>query len=198
MIWMDLIQGFLIGSSLIVAIGPQNLFVIKQGIQNNYVIIVCLICSIADTILIIIGINIYSIIINFSEKYIFVIKVLGSIWLTIYGIQKIIKSKDYIEDIYSDKNILKNVILTTLFLTFVNPHVYLDTIVLIGALSLNFESKFSYGVGVILSSFIFFFSLGIFSRKISTLLIKKSLWKYIDKIFGTLMIFYGLYFIFIG
>ena len=54
---------------------------------------------------------------NSFEKYIFVIKVLGSIWLAIYGIQKIIKSKDYIEDIYSDKNILKNVILTTLFLT---------------------------------------------------------------------------------
>ena len=96
MIFFDFIQGFLIGLSLIIAIGPQNLFVIKQGLLNNYVFLVCVICSISDALLIITGIVISSWIINISELMVIILKIIGSNWLIIYGLIKIFETKDVV------------------------------------------------------------------------------------------------------
>ena len=93
---LDLIQGFIIGGSLIIAIGPQNLFVIQQGLKNNYVLITVLICSFSDALLIIIGIFLSSIIININLFSINILKFIGGFWLIIYGLNKMIKSKKII------------------------------------------------------------------------------------------------------
>ena len=196
---IDFLQGLVIGLSLIIAIGPQNLFVIQQGLKKSYVFSVCLICSVSDTILIIIGITLSIYLSDLSENLLQILKIVGASWLLIYGIVKIKNSfkKKYIQEF---KKIEKynNVILIALAFTFLNPHVYLDTIILIGTISLNFQNKISFSLGVITSSFLFFFSLGYFSKYVSKYFNNKKNWLIIDNIFGLLMIFYGFFFIFIS
>ena len=198
MINLDFIQGLIIGSTLIVAIGPQNLFVIQQGLEKNYIFTVCLICSISDTILIIIGILLSTYLSELSNNLVQILQFIGSLWLISYGFLKIknsYKIKNIKNNIYENK--FKSVLLTTLAFTFLNPHVYLDTIILIGSISVNFENKSFFAMGVIISSFIFFFSLGYFSKYLSRFLNNKKSWFIIDNMFGILMIFYGIYFILI-
>jgi L-lysine exporter family protein LysE/ArgO len=188
------IQGFIIGLSLIIAIGPQNLFVIRQGLRKSFVFIVCLICSLSDTILIIIGIGFSSYLSGISPLVIYILKIIGSIWLITYGFIKI-KNSFKLKKIKVKNEIIQNVILTTLALTFLNPHVYLDTIILVGTIALNFQYKLSFGIGVVTSSFIFFFCLGYFSNYISKFIQNNKSWFWMDNIFGALMICYGLFFI---
>jgi len=195
MIFLDFIQGLVIGLTLIIAIGPQNLFVIQQGLKKSYIFIVCLICSISDTFLIIIGIILSSYLAEFSENIVQILKLIGSIWLILYGILKIKNSfrKKKLEEKYKREK-FNNILITALAFTFLNPHVYLDTIILIGTISLNFNSKLSFGIGVIISSFLFFFSLGYFSKYLSKYFNNKRSWFIIDNFFGVLMIFYGVFF----
>ena len=195
----DFVQGFIIGSSLIIAIGPQNLYVINQGLKKNYTFIVVLICSLSDSLLIIFGIYLSNSILNFSGSIIITMKLIGGIWLILYGISKIknsrnhiIKSKEFNETSFT------KVILTTLAITYANPHVYLDTVILLGSISVNFDNKLFFGLGAILASFVFFFSLGYFSNFLSKYIKSKKVWFYIDNFMGFLMLFYGLFFIFIN
>ena len=194
---LDLIQGFIIGGSLIIAIGPQNLFVIKQGLKNNYVLITVLICSFSDALLIIIGIFLSSIIININPFSINILKFIGGFWLIIYGLRKVITSKK--NNIKNKENLINDkiliVILNTLIITYVNPHVYIDTVILLGTLSTNFQNQFLFGLGAIIASFIFFFFLGYTSKWLSKYIISNKLWFWIDNIIGMIMIGYGIYFI---
>ena len=194
---LDLIQGFIIGGSLIITIGPQNLFVIQQGLKNNYVLITVLICSFSDALLIIIGIFLSSIIININPFSINILKFIGGFWLIIYGLNKVIKSKK--NNIKNKENLINEklliVVLNTLIITYSNPHVYIDTIILLGTLSTNFQNQFLFGLGAILASFIFFFFLGYTSKWLSKYIISNKLWFWIDNIIGIVMISYGIYFI---
>ena len=195
----EFLQGFIIGSSLIIAIGPQNLFVINQGLKKNYTLVVVIICSISDSLLIICGIYLSNSILNFNESLIIFMKFIGGVWLIFYGIMKIKNAKNHIiENKEFEKLGLKGVIITTLAITYANPHVYLDTVVLLGSISANFYSKISFGSGAIIASFVFFFSLGYFSNFLSKFVNSKKVWFYIDNTMGVLMLFYGLFFIFIN
>ena len=193
----DFIQGFIIGMTLIVAIGPQNLFVINQGLKKNYTFAVVLICSLSDSILIVCGIYLSNSIFSFNSSTITMMKIIGGIWLILYGINKIKNSRNQIFDTkkYSSASFAK-VVFTTLAITYANPHVYLDTVVLLGSISVNFNDKMYFGLGAIFSSFIFFFSIGYFSNYLSKYIQSKKIWFYIDNIMGFLMLFYGLFFIF--
>ena len=91
----DFIQGFIIGSSLIVAIGPQNLFVINQGLKKNFVFIVVLICSLSDSLLIVCGIYLSNNILSLNTSLITIMKLIGGIWLILYGINKIKNSRQH-------------------------------------------------------------------------------------------------------
>ena len=198
MYFFDLLQGFIIGSTLIIAIGPQNLFVINQGLKKRYIFTVVLFCSLSDGLLIILGINLSSLIISLNPNTISMLKILGGIWLAFYGTNKIIKIK-YTKNLNTTNNKDKYIskILITLFLiTFANPHVYLDTVILIGSISTNFESKFFFGIGAITASFTFFFSLGYLSKFLSKYIYSQKTWFWIDLNIGLLMIIYGLNFIF--
>ena len=195
----DFIQGFIIGSSLIIAIGPQNLYVINQGLKKNYILIVVLLCSLSDSLLIVCGIYLSNSLLNLNESLIITMKLIGGIWLILYGLNKIKNSNSHnIENKEFKELSLNKVVFTTLAITYANPHVYLDTVVLLGSISVNFNNKFYFGLGAIVASFIFFFTLGYFSKFLSKYIKSKKVWFYIDNIMGFLMLFYGLFFIFIN
>ena len=195
----DFIQGFIIGSSLIIAIGPQNLYVINQGLKKNYILIVVLLCSLSDSLLIVCGIYLSNSLINLNYSLIITMKLIGGIWLILYGLNKIKNSNSHnIENKEFKELSLNKVVFTTLAITYANPHVYLDTVVLLGSISVNFDNKFYFGLGAIVASFVFFFTLGYFSKFLSKYIKSKKVWFYIDNIMGFLMLFYGLFFIFVN
>ena len=194
----DFIQGLIIGSTLIIAIGPQNLFVINQGLKKSFVFSVVLFCSLSDSILIIIGINLSSVIVGINPNTIIILKILGGIWLTFYGLNKI----RYVSKIRNLKNTdtaesdFKKILISLFLITYANPHVYLDTIILIGSISTNFNSQLFFGIGAVMASFIFFFALGYLSKHLSKYIYSNKTWFWIDLIVGFLMILYGIKFIF--
>tara|TARA_Y100000768_G_scaffold304376_1_gene238296 strand:+ start:99 stop:698 length:600 start_codon:yes stop_codon:yes gene_type:complete len=195
----DFIQGFIIGSSLIIAIGPQNLFVINQGLKKNFVFIVVLICSLSDSLLIVCGIYLSNNILSLNTSLITIMKLIGGIWLILYGISKIKNSRQHeINSNGFNESSFSKVIVTTLAITYANPHVYLDTVILLGSISINFDSKLYFGLGAIFASFIFFFSLGYFSNFLSRYIKSPKVWFYVDNTMGLLMLFYGLFFIFMN
>ena len=195
----DFIQGFIIGSSLIIAIGPQNLYVINQGLKKNFIFIVVLICSLSDSLLIVCGIYLSNNILSLNPSIITIMKLVGGIWLILYGINKIKNSRNHVinNKEFNEASFIK-VVMTTLAITYANPHVYLDTVILLGSISVNFDSKLYFGLGAIFASFVFFFSLGYFSNFLSQYIKSQKVWFYIDNVMGFLMLFYGLFFVFIN
>ena len=195
----NFIQGFIIGSSLIIAIGPQNLYVINQGLKKNFVFIVVLICSLSDSLLIVCGIYLSNNILSLNTSIITIMKLIGGIWLILYGINKIKNSRQHeIKSSEINAASFTKVVLTTLAITYANPHVYLDTVILLGSISINFDSKLYFVLGAIFASFIFFFSLGYFSNFLSQYVKSPKVWFYVDNVMGCLMLFYGLFFVFMN
>ena len=195
----DFIQGFIIGSTLILAIGPQNLYVINQGLKKNFVFIVVLICSLSDSLLIVCGIYLSNNILSLNTSIITIMKLIGGIWLILYGINKIKNSRQHeIKSNEFNEASFTKVVFTTLAITYANPHVYMDTVILLGSISINFDSKLYFGLGAICASFVFFFSLGYFSNFLSQYIKSPKVWFYIDNMMGFLMLFYGLFFVFMN
>ena len=176
-----LIFGFFTGLSLILAIGAQNLFVIEQGLKKQYIFIVCLICSISDLILIFLGIFLFEYFNDFFSKQIeLIFNILLFIFLIYFIFTKIRSNYSNINfEIKSETYKLKSIFLKTLAFTYLNPHVYSDTVFFLGNLSKNFElaDKYSFGIGASVSSFIFFFTLGYMSKFMSNYLKSFRVWK---------------------
>jgi len=176
--------GFFTGLSLILAIGAQNIFVIEQGLKKQYIFIVCLICGVSDFLLIFLGIFLFH---YFDKFFTPSIELILNVFLLFFLINfiwtKIKANKKEIKlDIKEDKKNLANVIFKTLGFTYLNPHVYSDTVFFLGNFSKGFvfEQKYLFGIGASISSFIFFFSLGYLSKYLSRYLISKKIWKIIN------------------
>ena len=172
--------GFLTGLSLILAIGAQNIFVIEQGLKKKHMFIVCLICSISDFILIFLGIflfhyfqNFFSPLIELILNLLLLLFLINFIWRKL----KSIKSQILINDNSSD-NTLVSVVVKTLGFTYLNPHVYSDTVFFLGNFSKDFliTQKYYFGIGASLSSFLFFFILGYLSKFLSNYIDSKRIW----------------------
>jgi len=179
-----LVLGFFTGFSLILAIGAQNIFVIEQGLKKQYVFLVCLICSISDLILIFLGIFLFEYFkIYFTKNIELIFNILLFIFL-IYFIYTKVRSLYKISNINFGNNILsvKSIIVKTLGFTYLNPHVYSDTVFFLGNFSKNFfiSNKYFFGIGASLSSFLFFFSLGYLAKFFSNYLINSNVWKVIN------------------
>ncbi|MDA9801559.1 LysE family transporter [Candidatus Pseudothioglobus singularis] len=185
--------GFFLGMSLIVAIGAQNAFVLRQGIIRRHVFYVALFCAIADSLLIIIGVTGISIFLNsFVSEFSNVLYGISAAWLFGYGIIRLkfaLIGNSSLEITKPDSINLKSTLLTLSILTFANPHVYLDTVLLIGSISQQFtnESKVAYTLGACVSSFVFFFSISYGSKILSPLMKSQYSWQILDCIIALIM-----------
>ena len=192
-----LILGFFTGLSLILAIGAQNIFVIEQGLRKQYVLLVCLICSLSDLILIFLGIFLFEYFRSlFTYKIELIFNILLFIFLVYFVINKIRTKYDSF-DINPEKQDIsfKNAIIKTLGFTYLNPHVYSDTVFFLGNFSKNFLiiQKYYFGIGAAIASFLFFFSLGYLSKLSSNYLQSRNAWKVINLFIVVFMSILALY-----
>ena len=181
----EFIFGFSTGLSLILAIGAQNLFVIEQGIKKNNIFLVTSICIVGDFLLIFFGIFIFHFIKNFINDLInlllsigLVLFLLNFIWSKI----KTFKHDTVLSQKLTQKSKLK-IALQTLAFTFLNPHVYSDTVFILGNLSKNFltiSDKILFGLGASLASFIFFYFLGYGAQSLRLYFLNKQVWKLVN------------------
>ena len=187
---LTLISGFLSGLSLIVAIGAQNAFVIKQGLRREYVLLIVLICSISDALLIFLGSAGLGQIIQSIPELLEVVRWFGVVYLLWFGV-KSVKSAFTNQSLNASDGQLsskKMVITTMLALTFLNPHVYLDTVILLGSIANQFENqRFLFSTGAALGSFVWFFSIGYGAKAASRFMSKPIFWKVLDLIIAVIM-----------
>ena len=194
-----LLLGFFTSLSLILAIGAQNIFVIEQGLKKQYVFLVCLICSISDLLLIFLGIFLFEYFRNFfTDKVELIFNILLLAFLIYFVISKIkIKYDELNIDFENNSISLKNTVIKTLGFTYLNPHVYSDTVFFLGNFSKNFliSQKYYFGIGAAVASFLFFFCLGYLSKFLSKYLQKQIVWKFINSfivVFMSILAFYVL------
>ena len=194
-----LILGFITGLSLILAIGAQNIFVIEQGLKKQYVFLVCLICSVSDLLLIFFGIFLFEYFRNlFTDDVELVFNILLLSFLVYFIISKIRIKYDELKINFENNPIpLKNTVIKALGFTYLNPHVYSDTVFFLGNYSKNFLilQKYYFGIGASIASFLFFFCLGYLSKFLSKYLQNEKLWKFINFfiiIFMSILAFYVL------
>jgi L-lysine exporter family protein LysE/ArgO len=179
-----IILGFFTGMSLILAIGAQNIFVIEQGLKKNFVFLVCFICSLSDVILIFLGIFLFQYFENFfnsTVELIFNILLLVFLLHFIWHKIKYHKKKFLLRTKQKKITLLKTLIKTMGF-TYLNPHVYSDTVFFLGNFSKGFliEQKYYFGIGASIASISFFFLLGYLSQYFSRYLQNKRVWRIIN------------------
>ncbi len=182
--------GFVTGLSLIVAIGAQNAFVLRQGLRRQHVLVVVLICAFSDALLIALGILGLGAVINSLPLLIEVFRYGGAaylLWFAIGAIRRAIKPSALVE---SDKQAdsLRATILTALALTYLNPHVYIDTVLLLGSIANQFELIWLFGLGAMTASFVWFFSLGFGASWLGKYVTKPIFWRILDIFIAIVMI----------
>ena len=179
-----LLLGFFTGLSLILAIGAQNIFVIEQGLKKQHIFLVCLICSLSDLILIFLGIFLFHYFIQYFNSTIeLIFNILLIIFLLHFIYSKIKVYNSSINFNTDTKNISKlNILLKTLGFTYLNPHVYSDTVFFLGNFSKNFliNDKILFGIGASVASFLFFFLIGYLSKFLSKYAQRQNIWKIIN------------------
>ena len=195
----NLIFGFLTGGSLILVIGPQNIFVIEQGLKRNFIFTITTICAFSDVLLIFLGIFVYQVFSFVSWKVEIFLNVILVLFLLkfIWGKFKELNISYNIENINRPQN-LKTVILKTLGFTYLNPHVYSDTVFILGNLSKNFllKEKIIFALGASAASVLFFYCLGYMSGLSAKFISGKYTWKYINIfiiLFMTALVVYIIY-----
>ena len=195
----NLILGFLTGGSLILVIGPQNIFVIEQGLKRNYIFTITTICAFSDVLLIFLGIFFYQVFSFVSWK----VEIFLNIILVLFLLKFIWSKFKELNKSYNIENInrslnLKTVILKTLGFTYLNPHVYSDTVFILGNLSKNFllKEKIYFALGASAASVLFFYCLGYMSGLSAKFISGKYTWKYINIfiiLFMTTLVVYIIY-----
>jgi len=179
-----LVLGFFTGLSLILALGAQNIFVIEQGLKKQYVFLVCIVCSLSDLLLIFFGILLF----HFFHQYFnllveLTLNILLIIFLIYFVFSKIKSIKGNISFNSEVKDTSKiEILLKTLGFTYLNAHVYSDTVFFLGNFSKNFllDEKIYFGIGASIASFIFFFLLGYMSTYFSKYAQDDKIWKFIN------------------
>ena len=192
---MTFITGFSIGFSLILAIGAQNAFVLKQGLIRQNVFLVCLICAASDAILITLGVSGFGEIITEYPIIERLARIGGALFLFTYGVLNLYSAQTKTHALEPTKKIQtskRKTVLTCLGFTWLNPHVYLDTVVMLGSISTQFENTAAFTLGAISASFVFFFSLGFGASKLTRYFEKPRTWRVLENLIGILMIFLGI------
>jgi len=187
------LKGVLISSSMIIAIGSQNVFVLKQGLLKKHILSVVLICFLGDLSLMTIGILGVGEFVSKSILFTQVMSILGALFIIYYGssaFYNAYKGQDALKiNKINENNNYKKIIIGTLAMTFLNPHVYLDTVVIIGSISAPFtyDQKIYFLIGTVFASFVWFFALGYGARFLIPLFAKPITWKLLDIFIGVVM-----------
>lgn len=185
------LQGFGIGLGLILAIGAQNAFVLKQGLKKQHVFWLCLVCALSDSMLILFGVLGFSKIILLYPNLVVIAKYLGALFLLFYGAQhfyQAFKVQQYLQPSENQETKLLPMIMICLALTWLNPHVYLDTVVLIGTVSTQFPTtQIYFALGAMTASWVFFYSLGYGARLLLPLFQQARSWQILDFLIACMM-----------
>jgi len=195
-----LLIGFFTGLSLILALGAQNVFVIEQGLKRQYTFLVCLICSISDYLLIFLGIILFEFFQSYFNQTIELILNILLLLFLLHFIYSKIKLSFSNVDFSTEKTNenFKSIFLKTLGFTYLNPHVYSDTVFFLGNFSKNFpiNYKIYFGIGCSIASFLFFYLLGYLANYFSKYLNNSRAWVIIKWIISLIMSLISIYVIF--
>jgi L-lysine exporter family protein LysE/ArgO len=188
---LTFLKGFGAGSGLIVAIGAQNAFVLSQGVKKNHYIVIPLICAVCDAFLICLGVTGMGTLIASNPQLSMAAGIGGAAFLIIYGTNAFwsaIQGQSLASG-PTEAISLKTVIFTTLAVTLLNPHVYLDTVILLGSISSQFQmpGPLIFGAGAVLASFIWFFSLSLGGKLLAPVFASKQSWRILDTFVGCIM-----------
>jgi len=185
-----ILPGFLTGFSLIVAIGAQNAFILRQGLTRQYIFLIVTVCAFSDALLIALGTFGLGALIQAIPNLLEIMRWLGVAYLTWFGISSARRAiKTNALTVAEDAHVsLKKTMLLTLGFTFLNPHVYLDTVILVGSLANHFgDNKWFFAIGAAIASFTWFFSLGFAASKLAVLMAKPVFWKILDIFIAAVM-----------
>jgi L-lysine exporter family protein LysE/ArgO len=186
----SLIAGFTLGLSLIVAIGAQNAYVLKQGLKKHYVFMVCAICALSDAVLILAGVAGFGALIEIYPQVEQFARYAGAAFLLVYGARSFLSAirGNHSLDPEGDATASAwQTALACLAFTWLNPHVYLDTVVLLGSISAQYPSQVLFALGACTGSFVFFFSLGYGARLLTPIFHKAVSWRVLDALIGIVM-----------
>ena len=191
-----LLPGLLTGLSLIIAIGAQNVFVIRQGLSRSHVLLVVLICSASDAVLIFLGTGGLGTLIQSNPDLLEIIRWFGVLYLIWFGIKAVrsVLSNQSLEVGTESSSSKKNVILSVLGFTFLNPHVYLDTVILLGSIANQFENdRWYFALGASIGSFLWFSAIGFGAKAASRFMTRPIFWKVLDSIIAVVMFSVALF-----
>ncbi|MGO2067866.1 LysE/ArgO family amino acid transporter [Glutamicibacter arilaitensis] len=195
MLFGSLVFGFTTGLSLIVAIGSQNAFVLRQGIRKEHVLITALVCSLSDAILITAGASGMGALVERAPLLLVFARVGGFIFLLSYAIfafRRAVKPEALKVSAIQGRTAKISVIGTVLALTWLNPHVYIDTVLLLGSIATSqAEGAAYFAVGAIVASFVWFFALAYAARFLAPFFAKPKAWQVLDVLVGLLMILFA-------
>jgi L-lysine exporter family protein LysE/ArgO len=187
------LTGLLLGGSLIIAIGSQNAYVLKQGLIKSHVFLICLICALSDALLITLGTSGVGAIIEKNPEWLKAVTWFGAAYLIAFALTSF-RAAFSGETLQTASNNTsqntKTIVSTVLALTFLNPHVYLDTVLLIGSIASPYSDgdKLNFTLGAVSASFIWFFGLGYGARFLSPLFSKPKAWKILNILIGIVML----------
>jgi len=185
------ITGFTLGLSLILAIGAQNAFVLKQGLKKQHVFIVCFICALSDAVLISAGVAGFGTLVKEYPSIETISRYAGAAFLIVYALlsfKSALTQNHGLQASGKEIGSMWSAALTCLAFTWLNPHVYLDTVVLLGSISTQYEEqRYTFNLGAIVASFVFFFSLGYGARLLIPVFNKPMSWKILEFIIGVVM-----------
>ncbi|WP_282064816.1 LysE/ArgO family amino acid transporter [Aliiroseovarius marinus] len=186
------LTGFATGFSLILAIGAQNAFVLRQGLMKQHVFWLCLFCAASDAFLIAAGVAGFGALVEAMPSLPTIMALAGAAFLIVYGLMRFMaawKGSYALEIAGKSRGLWATLAIAAAF-TWANPHVYLDTLGLIGAISTSYPdwpTRITFGAGAVISSFVFFFSLGYGARFLAPVMQKPASWRVLDLIIGVVM-----------
>jgi len=186
-----MIAGFALGFSLILAIGAQNAFVLRQGLRREHVFALCLTCAVSDAILIAAGVAGFGALAQAAPWFETVMRYGGAVFLICYALRSFYSAWQggaVMEVDGGRRASLRVTLLTVLAFTWLNPHVYLDTVVLIGSISAQYDDRLSFAIGAMVSSFVFFFSLGYGASILTPVFARPRAWQVLDVVIGVVML----------
>mgnify|MGYP000870905794 CR=1 FL=1 len=184
------LAGFALGLSLIMAIGAQNAFVLRQGLRGEYVLPLVLTCAVSDAILITLGVAGFGALIAANPTLIEWVRYGGAVFLFVYGAMNFKAAAaggDALQDKGRTASSFGAAVMTCVLLTWANPHVYLDTVVLLGGISAQYAPGWAFGAGAVTASFVFFFSLGFGAKLLRPFFVNPRSWQILDVLVGLTM-----------